>query len=125
MSAGPPRQIFDRRALLLGGVQIAAGLGLAARMAWLSVAQGQRYATAAEENRVAMNWIVHRRGWIVDAHGAPLANNRPAYSVELIPSLAGDVEAALDRIATVIPIPPEERVRILAESRALRGPAAL
>lgn len=119
------RRLFDRRTLFLGGVQLAAGATLVGRMAWLGIAQGDRYAIAAEENRVALHRIPPRRGWIVDAAGEPLANNRPAYSVELIPSLAGDLDRALDRLAKVLPLTPEDRARIHLEAANLPPSAAL
>lgn len=119
------RRTFDRRSVFLGGVQLVAGGALIGRMTWLSVAQGERYAVAAEENRIALHRIVPRRGWIVDATGQPLANNRPAYAVEVIPSLAGDLDAALDRISAVVPLTPEERARIHKEAKSLPASAAL
>lgn len=125
MPEGTSRLTFNRRTLFLGGLQFAAGAAILGRMGWLSIAQGARYSDAAESNRVALHRIAPRRGWIVDATGQPLANNRPAYAVELIPSLAGDLDAALDRLSTVVPIPDEERERIHAEAKNLPPSASL
>ena len=122
---GPGRHRFARRMLLLGGLQAAAGVALAGRMAWLSVAENERYATAAERNRVDLRLIPPRRGWIVDAAGEPLAMNRPAYAVELVPSLAGDVRAALQRIAAIVPLDAEEQARLAAEAAKLPSSGAL
>ncbi|MFA7439361.1 MAG: penicillin-binding protein 2 [Sphingomonadaceae bacterium] len=122
---GASERMFHRRAFFLGAAQIGAGAVLAGRMAWLSIAEGERYAVAAEDNRVTLHRIVPRRGWIVDAAGETLANNRPAYGVEIIPSLAGDLDRALDRIATVVPLTAEDRERIHAEALGLRPSAAL
>ena len=116
---GLQRQLFARRALLLGGLQLGAGALLAGRMAWLALAENERYALAAESNRVGLRLIPPRRGWIVDAGGAPLAMNRPAYAVELVPALAGDVPAALRRLATVLPLDEEDLARLDAEAAAL------
>ncbi|MFN7176311.1 MAG: hypothetical protein ACK4MX_05415, partial [Thermaurantiacus sp.] len=60
-----------------------------------------------------------------DAAGEPLANNRPAYAVELIPSLAGDLEAALDRVSAIVPLDAEDRERIREEAAGLPPSAAL
>jgi penicillin-binding protein 2 len=122
---GDNRLQFDRRTLFLGGVQIAAGVALIGRMAQLSIADAAKYASAAEDNRVALHLIPPRRGWIVDATGAPLAQNRPAYAVELIPSLAGDLQAAIDRIARIVPLDAADRVRIEAEARDAPPSAAI
>lgn len=116
---GIQRQMFTRRALLLGGLQLGAGGLLLGRMAWLALAENERYALAAESNRVNVRLIPPRRGWIVDARGEPLAVNRPAYAVELIPSLAGDVPAALDRLSTVLPLDAEDRLQLAEEAAKL------
>lgn len=117
--------MFARRALLLGGAQGLLGAALLGRMGWLALAEGDRMRDAAEDNRVALRIIPPRRGLLVDAQGLPLAENRPAYGVELTPSLAGDVEAALDRIGRIVSLPADEREEILNEARTLRGSATL
>lgn len=116
---GLQRQMFTRRALLLGGLQLGAGGLLLGRMAWLALAENERYALAAESNRINIRLIPPRRGWIVDANGEPLAINRPAYAVELIPSLAGDVPAALERLSAILPLDAEDRERLAEEAARL------
>ncbi len=123
--AGDQRQTYSRRAIFLGATQLLAGIGLVGRMAWLSIADGDRYRLAAESNRVALKLIPPRRGWIVDANGATIASNRPAYSVELTPSLAGDLDQALDRIARYVPLDAEDRARIHADASGLPPSASL
>jgi penicillin-binding protein 2 len=118
-------RLFDRRAFFLGAVQIGAGTALIGRMAQLSIAEADKYKVAAEENRVALHLIPPRRGWIVDATGAAIATNRPAYAVELIPSLAGDLGTALDRISAIVPLAPADRARIEEEAKDLPPSAAL
>lgn len=122
---GDQGRLFERRAFFLGAVQATAGVALLGRMAQLSIAEADRYKVAAEDNRVALHLISPRRGWIVDAAGAAIATNRPAYAVELIPSLAGDLDAALDRIARVVPLDPADRARIVEDARDLPPSAAL
>jgi len=76
---------FSRRAILLGGLQGAVGVALAGRMAWLAIAENARYSSLSESNRVNMTLVPPRRGWIVDRHGAPIANNRTDFRVDIIP----------------------------------------
>ena len=113
---GPPREArFSRRALLLGGGMGLVGATLAGRMAWLSVLEGDRYAEAADGNRIKQRLIPPRRGWIVDRSGQPLALNRPDYRLEIIPEEIGDLDAALARIGQVLPLTPEALARIRAD----------
>ncbi len=76
---------FSRRAMLLGGMQAAAGLILAGRMTWLAVYENDKYKLLAESNRVNLTLIPPRRGWLVDRRGAPIANNRTDFRVDIIP----------------------------------------
>lgn len=112
---------FTRRALMLGGVQAAVGLMLAGRMTWLSVAENERYRLLSESNRVNMTLIPPRRGWIVDRHGAPIANNRTDFRVDLIPDRLVDLEKVLAELTKILGLPPEEIVRIRTDLKRARG----
>jgi penicillin-binding protein 2 len=101
--------------LLLGGGMGLVGAALAGRMAWLSLFEGERYARAADGNRIKQRLVPPRRGWIVDRAGQPLAMNRPDYRLELIPEDIEDLDAALARIGEVLPLTEEDRARIRAE----------
>src|SRR3546814_12289348 len=74
---------------LLGAAQGGIGLLLAARMGYLSIFEQERYKLLAESNRVSLQLIPPRRGWIVDRAGKPLALNRPDFQVQLIPEQIG------------------------------------
>ncbi|MEM8826524.1 MAG: penicillin-binding transpeptidase domain-containing protein, partial [Pseudomonadota bacterium] len=105
-------QTFTRRALFIGGVQAAAGLLIGGRMVYLSVFEGEKYATLAEDNRVAVRLIPPRRGWITDRNGQPLAINQPEYRLEMIPEQVDDVGATLTRLSAFLNLPLDEVERI-------------
>ncbi len=119
----PPRAVteaaqtlsFTRRALVLGGAQGVVAVGLAARMGWLGIAQNQHYNTLAESNRVNNTLVPPRRGWIVDRHGAPLANNRTDFRVDLIPDLLEDDARVLALLQNLLRLSPEDMARIAAD----------
>src|ERR687893_365127 len=77
--------MFSRRAIVISGAQGTLAAILAARMAYIAIAENQRYAQLAEENRVQERLIAPRRGWILDRHGQPMAVNRSDYRVDIIP----------------------------------------
>jgi len=103
---------FSRRAMVLGGAQAAVGVVLAARMAWLSVAENERYNLLAESNRVNLTMIPPRRGWIIDRHGAPVANNRTDFRVDLIPDRMEDGERVLGELQQLLALTAEDMARI-------------
>lgn len=111
--------LFDRRAMLLGAVQLGVGAGLVGRMAWLSVHDADRYRLAAEDNRVSLQLVPPRRGWIVDANGGTIASNRPAYSVQIVPSLVHDIDRTLQILRRYVPITADDVARIHAEAKTL------
>jgi penicillin-binding protein 2 len=107
---------FSRRAWLLGTAQAGVGVLLAARMGWLAIAQNEKYNLLAESNRVNLTMIPPRRGWIVDRHGAPIANNRTDFRVDIIPDRLEGGDAGRDRVlgllAKLLALPVEEVERI-------------
>ncbi len=116
----PPRVVtemsqaysFSRRAWILGAAQGGVGLMLAGRMAWLSIAQNDRYTMLSESNRVNMTLLPPRRGWIVDRHGVPIANNRTDFRVDIIPDRLRDKERVLPLLGRILQLPLEEVERI-------------
>jgi penicillin-binding protein 2 len=103
---------FSRRAWMLGAAQGAVGVMLAGRMAWLSIAQNEKYNLLAESNRVNATLIPPRRGWMIDRHGVPIANNRTDFRVDIIPDRLHDKDRVLALLAQILRLPPEEVARI-------------
>ncbi len=107
---------FSRRAWLLGAAQAAFGTMLVGRMAWLAIVENDRYTAMAESNRVNATLVPPRRGWLIDRHGMPVANNRTDFRVDIIPDRLRDdeTERVLQALARILRLPPEEvdRVRI-------------
>ena len=114
ITAGAQLVTFDRRALLLGGAQLAIGGLLIGRMAYISIVDGQRYSLLAESNRVNLTLVPPRRGWIIDRYGKALADNRVALRVDVIPDrVTGDGEALVRRLQQLLVLDSDavERIR--------------
>lgn len=114
-SDGLAKASFSRRALLLGGGMALTGTALAARLAYLSIFEGEQYRLASEENRVQLRLIPPRRGWIVDRNGKPLALNKPDYRVELIPDQVGDIDIVIAQLNKILQLSFEDELRIRAD----------
>lgn len=112
---------FTRRALVLGAAQGGIGLLLAARMGYLSIFEQERYKLLAESNRVSLQLIPPRRGWIVDRAGKPLALNRPDFQVQLIPEQVRDLEATLAELGGILGLSPEQLALIREEVAEKEG----
>lgn len=111
------RRRFGRRAFLLAAGKGLLFAGLSARMYQLQVIHGDKYETLAEDNRINVKYFAPRRGVIFDRFGRPLAENKRSYRVLITPEAARDLNAALDRLHTIVPISLEERERILRQAK--------
>lgn len=103
---------FTRRAMLLGAAQGGVGALLAGRMAWLSIAENERYSLLSESNRVNLTLIPPRRGWIVDRNGKPIAINRTDFRVDLIPDRMVDKDHVLSELRTLLALTDDDMERI-------------
>jgi penicillin-binding protein 2 len=115
------RVMFTRRAMLLNGAQLGVAGMLGARMAWISIAENERWRLLSESNRVQLTLIPPRRGWIVDRHGQPIAMNRSDFRVDLIPDRLRDPGAVIAALQELLDLPDEEVARIAADLEAAAG----
>ena len=88
-------------ALVVIGLLFAALIG---RLTWLQVVSYAHYQELAQDNRVKIEPLVPTRGLIVDRHGRRLAENLPAFSLELTPELVDDLETTLAALGELVEI---------------------
>ncbi len=108
VSSATLKNSFDRRSFVIGSVQGGIGLLLAARMAYISVAENEHYRMLAESNRVNLTLIPPRRGWILDRGGAPIASNKADFRVDIIPDRLVDGEAVVGELARLLHLTPSD-----------------
>jgi len=105
---------FRNRALL-GLLAVFVGLGvLGGRFVYLQVLSYDEYHTRSERNRIKPRPVVPARGLIYDRNGILLADNVPAYRLELIPEQIPDMLATLDGLGEVLPVSEDELERFRA-----------
>jgi penicillin-binding protein 2 len=86
---------FRRRALV-AALGVAAALGaLALGYGRLQIQQHEEYATRSEENRIRLDPIVPARGLVYDRNGVLLADNAPAYRLDIVPERVEDMPQLL------------------------------
>jgi penicillin-binding protein 2 len=96
--------LFRRRALV-GFVLILLGLGgLVGRYMVLQVTRHAEFATRSTNNRVKPRAIPPARGLIYDRNGVVLADNVPAFRLEVVPEQVKDMPALLARLGKVVPL---------------------
>ncbi|MFC0589286.1 penicillin-binding protein 2 [Novosphingobium aquiterrae] len=107
VSTGTLRNSFERRTVLIGGLQTGLGVLLAVRMGWIGVVQNAKYTTASESNRVNLTLIPPRRGLILDRNNVPVAANRSDYRVDLIPERVADVDKTIAELGQLLALGPD------------------
>ncbi|HBS63663.1 MAG TPA: penicillin-binding protein 2 [Stenotrophomonas sp.] len=110
---------FRRRAALgfLGVLVCLIGLG-----AWyfkLQVLDHDIYATRSEANRIKPRPVVPGRGMIYDRNGRLLAENVPAFRLDITPDKVKDMDATLAGLATILDLSPED-IETFNKSRKAR-----
>ena len=89
------QRLFEQRAIAAVVVIGLLAAGLVARLVWLQVTRYDHFADLAQGNRVRIEPLPAPRGMIYDRAGAVLAENRPAYQLELVREQVPDLEATL------------------------------
>lgn len=87
----------------------------------LQVWQHDAYATQSEANRIKLRPVVPGRGLILDRKGRVLADNVPAYRIEVTPFEAGKSDKWLPSLSQIVAISPEDVERFEDERKATRG----
>ena len=114
----PRRDDGQRRVVAIAGVVVAAFLVLVGQLWYLQVLEGGRFLDASDKNRIRVRPIAAPRGILFDRRGVPLVDNRPAFTLSLIPrELPRDPvsrAAVLGRVASLLAIPFQELLDTVA-----------
>lgn len=79
------------------------------RLGYLQLVDHSRYITLAENNRVKIVPVAPNRGLIYDRNGVLLAENLPAYSLEIIPEQVDDIELIIEELSYIVAITKEDK----------------
>ena len=96
--------LFQRRAVLLGGVFGVGLVALGGRLSFLQLLQSGRYTLASEHNQFQMVLTPPPRGLILDRTGVVLASNRPDFRLLLAKDESVDIEATLRKLSELVPM---------------------
>lgn len=120
-----PRESTALRLTFLGALVISLFVLLVARLWFLQVMTGQRYADRAQDQTIRTVQVEAPRGDILDRDGVPIVDNRFAQVVSVRPDRMGDEatrERTITELAHILSISEEELVERIEDPRA--GPFA-
>lgn len=95
-------------------------LAIVWRMAYLQIMSHDHYTTLSQNNRVSIVPVAPTRGLIFDRNGVVLAQNLPAYSLEIVQERVKDLDKMLAELGEIIDISERDIQRFkkqLAEKR--------
>jgi penicillin-binding protein 2 len=98
------KQLFVVRGIVAAVVAGVLLLAVAGRLFYLQVLRHEYYATLSQGNRIRTEPIPPSRGLILDRNGVVLADNLPAFQIELVREQVGDnqaLDSALAQLGTI------------------------
>jgi penicillin-binding protein 2 len=112
-------KIFTRRAFVVGAFQGVALAVLGGRLAWLQLAEGGRYKTLSDKNRINTKMVAPSRGEILDRFGVPLAINNQNFGAYVIPEQTDDIAQSLRKLGRLIDLDDYRIQRLIEESKKM------
>lgn len=121
------RRLFLARIVFSGSVSVLLLGFVIARLVQLQVVDYEHFAERSQGNRVRIEAVPPIRGLVFDRQGRVIAENLPAYQLELIPEQVDDVDDTLDRLAGLELIEADDipRLKTLIENTPRFKPVAL
>lgn len=86
----------------------------------LEINSYQKYQTRSNSNRIKLLPVAPNRGLIYDRNGVLLADNKPVYSLEVIPEQVDDIKASVAELGELLDISQEKQNKLLKALRSKR-----
>ena len=97
-------QLFVSRCIAAGAIVVLLLLAVVGRMVYLQIMLHDHYKTLSQDNRVKIEPLPPTRGLVFDRNGEVLAQNLPAYSLEIIPEKVDDLKDTIQALSRIMPI---------------------
>lgn len=99
------RDGWSQRVLALAVVVTIGFVGLLGQLWYLQALEGGRLQEMSDKNRIRIRPVAAPRGILFDRNGLPLVDNRPAFTLSLIPREMEDRDTVLARLSILLKIP--------------------
>ncbi|TVP57741.1 MAG: penicillin-binding protein 2 [Halomonadaceae bacterium] len=116
------KRLFQSRVMVAVMMVFAIFLILGARLYQLQIVETQTYTTLSDRNRVQVQPVPPTRGLIYDRNGQLLAENRPVFSLTVLPERVSDMPALLAQLQEIVRLNPQDIERFERRLRERRRP---
>ena len=116
--------LVHSRIYLTAALILAVTLVILLQVFYLQIIRHDHFTTLSKSNHIKILPVVPSRGLIFSSDGVMLADNRPSFTLELVPERVADVETVIDQLNRLVAITPDdiERFRELRKrSRRFEG----
>jgi penicillin-binding protein 2 len=111
------RKTFIARAAVAAVICLSLAGVLVYRLTDLQIVQQSYYASRAEDNRTRLQPVAPVRGLIYDRNGVVLAQNSPAFVLEITPEKVLNMDDTLQRLSALMRVDPQDIARFRAQVR--------
>lgn len=110
--------VFTRRALIFGGLQLAAFSALASRLYYLQFINAEKYTALSENNRIKLQLVAPARGNILDRKGIPIASSNTNYRlfIDYSTITQQSLKSTIEKLKSLLVIP-EKKLKALESVR--------
>jgi penicillin-binding protein 2 len=112
--------LFARRAFVAFIFVIVLLIVLICNLYNLQVERHDDYQTRSNDNRIKLRPIAPNRGLIFDRNGKLLAENRPTYSLEVVPEKAVGLKEMVEQVGQIIELSDEQRKNFVKNAKRQR-----
>ncbi|QBG35112.1 penicillin-binding protein 2 [Litorilituus sediminis] len=110
--------LFARRTFIAFSGVVVLLIILFANVFSLQVSSYEKYQTRSNSNRIKLLPVAPNRGLIYDRNGVILADNKPVYSLEIIPEDVKDIEKSVKEVSELLGISQERQAKFF---KAVKG----
>jgi penicillin-binding protein 2 len=97
-------RLISRRIYFAGALMFLLGMLIVIRVFFLQVVMHDHFTTLSQHNRVKIQPIAPIRGLIFSSDGVLIANNRPSFSLALVPEQVDDIDQTIEALKKLIEI---------------------
>jgi penicillin-binding protein 2 len=112
--------LFARRAFIAFAGVVFVLLILFANIFTLQVESFEKYQTRSNSNRIKLLPVAPNRGLIYDRNGVILADNKPVYSLEVIPEDVTDIKNSIKEVSKLLNISTERQSKLFKSMKRKR-----
>lgn len=116
------KRIFAFRTIIALLFVLGLSLALVLRLYDLQVVNNEHFQVLSDKNRMQLQSITPNRGLIYDRNGVLLAENRPVFSVAIVPESTPDIDEALLKIDAVVTLSESQVERFRTQLKRARRP---